>query len=206
MEHGCPTHFGVSFMPPAFFLPYIIRRNKAANTIVPVNPSTAPFYRPQALRHRRNPRPSSPMHKGHYLWQRARIRQKARGIRPCPIQMEAQTTLPAAPSLLRNGTSGGLRPRNREKYRLLSEFTCHNHSITAQKSQAPPRSPCSVWWDFCPSPRGFHDLYANCFSRVPPLFPKPSFLPFSPSDFALPECQFHLPKNIFYRAYYAIFP
>lgn len=98
-------------MPPACPLPtIIIRQNSAENTIVPIPSALTPSF------------PGG----------------KSGAKQPVSVQMEAQTTVPVPWFPGRNPGAGGLRPRNRENYSLLSEFICHNNSISAQKSQASP--------------------------------------------------------------------
>ena len=98
-------------MPPACHPPtIIIKRRSTENTIVPI-PSV--------------PVPSCP-------------EGNSGPKQPVSVQMEAQTTVPVPGFPGRNPGSGGLRPRNRENFSLLSEFICHNNSISAQKSQASP--------------------------------------------------------------------
>lgn len=106
MGKGCPTRFGVSFMPPAScrYNYYIAARRRKHNR--------------------------TGWHKPRTVWPARKM--------PQPIQMEAQTTVPQPRFPEENRSSGGLRPRNREKFSLLSEFICHNNSISAQKSQASP--------------------------------------------------------------------
>lgn len=123
MAKDSPTHFGVSFMPPVntpAYLTYIDMRGS---------------------------------HRKHNRTENATDRNT-----PCPnprisVQMEAQTTCPDRSAKEQHPVAyvpeterTGHRPnptdpkidRSQDRIPLPLRILCHNHSISAQKSQAPP--------------------------------------------------------------------